>query len=75
MYIKEGDRIYKVVTLKTEMDLKALKDELADLKAMGEPSDEELIEEGKMMHPYYMDREMRMLDLEKQISEIEKAIE
>ena len=73
-YIEENGKIYKVVTTKTEIDLDALKEELADLKAMEAPDDKELVEHGKMMHPYYMDREMRIPDLERQISEIEKDI-
>jgi len=74
MYQKIDNKIYKVVTTKTEINLEALKRELADLKEMKEPSEEELAEFGKMSHPYYMDREGRMSDLERQISEVEKEI-
>jgi len=74
MYQKIDNKIYKIVEIRTEIDLEALKRELADLKEMKEPSKEELAEFGKMSHPYYMDREARMPDLERRISEIEKAI-
>jgi len=72
-YIKEDGRIYKVLTTKTLVDLDALKAELADLKAMKEPDNEELAEMGKMVHPYFMDRDFRIKDLGKIISEIEKV--
>ena len=73
MYIKEDGTIYKVTTTKTEINLEALKQEVEDLKAMKEPTDEELIEAGRMMHPYYMDKE-RIEVFEGKIAEIENDI-
>ena len=70
-YIKEGDKIYEVTTRKVLVDLDTLKATLADEKAMVEPSNEELIEHGKIYHPYYSLGES---DLEKKIAEIEKGI-
>jgi len=72
-YVKEDSKIYKVTTTKTLVDLGALKAELADLKAMKEPNNEELAETGKMVHPYFMDRDFRIEDLGKQIKEIEEV--
>ena len=72
-YIKENGIIYKVITTKTEVNLEALKAEVTDLKAMSEPSDEELIEHGRMMHPYYMDKD-RIEVFEGKIAEIENDI-
>ena len=59
---------YKVVT--TVVDIKALKDELAEWEGMTEPSDAELIEMGKMSHPYYLDRETRIEDLKRKLEEV-----
>jgi len=67
MYIKEDGTIYEVT--KTAIDLKALKAELAMIKALKEPTDKELIDEGKTMHPYYM-RDTK--DLEDKIKELDK---
>ena len=72
-YIKENGIIYKVITTKTEVNLEALKAEVTDLKAMAEPTDEELIEHGRMMHPYYMDKD-RIEVFEGKIAEIENDI-
>ena len=72
-YTKEVDKIYMVTTTKTEVDVQAMKDELASLKAMQEPSDEELIEAGRMNHPYYTDTG-RVGMLEAKIAEIELAV-
>ena len=72
-YIKEDGIIYKIITTKTLVDLEALKAEVTDLKAIAEPSDEELIEAGKMMHPYYTDND-RIEVLEVKIAEIEKDV-
>lgn len=74
MYIKDGDKIYRVVTTRTEVDLEALKGELARLKALERPTDEELIEIGKDFHEYYEGRENNIAFLEKKIAEIEKAV-
>lgn len=75
IYIKEEDgKIYKVLTTKTEIDLEALKQEVANLKAMTEPSDAELIDAGRMMHPYYTEVGGMIDSLEEKIAEIEKAI-
>ena len=72
-YIKENNKIYRITTHREEIDLEALKQEVTDLKAMAEPSDEELIEHGRMMHPYYMDKD-RIGSLEAKIVEIEKDV-
>jgi len=45
IYIKED------VEEKRKIEIKQLEEELARMK---EPSDKELIEEGKLMHPYYV---------------------
>ena len=74
MYIKDGDKIYKVITIKTEVDLEALKQKLTDLEAIEKPTDEELIEVGKEFHEYYEGRETRIALLKAQIAEIEKAV-
>ena len=73
-YVRIDNKIYQETVIRREVDLDSLKRELADLKAMGEPRDEELIEHGKMNHPYYTDREMRIPNLEKRISEVETSI-
>ena len=73
MYIKEDGTIYKVTTTKTEINLEALKQEVEDLKAMKEPTDEELIEADRMMHPYYTDKD-RIEVFEEKIAEIENDI-
>jgi len=71
-YIKKDDQIYQVTEVKRKIDLKAMKKELAELEAMEEPTNEELIELGRQNHPYYQDREGRMAYLKAQIKEIEK---
>jgi len=68
MYIKEDGTIYEVT--KRAVDLDALKEVLAEIEAMKEPTDEELIDEGKTMHPYYM-RDTK--DLEDKIKALEKV--
>ena len=72
-YIKENNKIYRITTYREEIDLEALKAEVTDLKAMAEPEDAELIEHGRMMHPYYMDKD-RIGSLEAKIVEIEKEV-
>jgi len=72
-YIKENNKIYRITTYREEIDLEALKAEVTDLKAMAEPEDAELIEHGRMMHPYYMDKE-RIEVFEGKIAEIENDI-
>jgi len=72
-YEKIDGTIYKVVTTKTEIDLESLKAEVENLKAMTEPSDEELIELGRTYHPFY---DVSMTEsLEEKITEIEKEVE
>lgn len=54
-YIKEDGVIYKIT--KEVVDVKVLKGEKARLEAeltAKAPTDEELIEQGRMAHPYYM---------------------
>ena len=73
-YIKENNKIYRITTHREEIDLEALKQEVTDLKAMAEPSNEELVEHGRMMHPYYTDRGGMIDSLETTIIEVEKDI-
>ena len=73
-YIKENNQIYQVITTKTLIDLTALKAEFAGLKAMAEPSDKELAEMGKSMHPYYTQKQDQITYLTNQIAEIETAV-
>jgi len=70
-YITEDGKIYEVTVVKKEVDLKALKKELAEIKAMGKPSDGELIEIGRQ---YYegIARQDEIEDLEKKIEQLEK---
>ena len=69
-YIKEDKKTFKVTTTKVEINVQALKDELAQWEGMEEPSDAELIEMGKMSHPYYLDRETRIEDLKRKLEEV-----
>ncbi len=48
----------------------SLQAEIDALEAEPKPTDEELIEEGKTTHPYYMDRERQIEELKKQIENI-----
>jgi len=73
MYQKIDGVVYQVTTTKTVVDLDALKSEVADLKAMTEPSEAELIGLGRGFHPYYTDGG-RVTDLEAKITEIELAV-
>ena len=67
IYEKIDGKIYKVT--RRFVDLDALKAQLAQEKAMEEPTDEELIADGKSAHPYYL-RDIK--GLEDQITELEK---
>lgn len=62
---------YRVVEEK--IDLGRLKKELEELKNMEKPSDEELLEEGKAMHPYFTYRKDRIALLEDKIESIENG--
>lgn len=73
MYVKENGKIYRVTTHKDEINLGALKRELKDFQKMEAPTDEELIELGKMSHPYYADRD-RIESLKAIITKIEKQV-
>ncbi len=63
---------YKVVAETIDLDaLKAEREELSYILNMKEPSIEELIEFGKVTHPYYVDREWKAL----RIAEIDAILE
>jgi len=64
------DKTFKVTTIREEIDVKALEAELKDWQEMEEPSDEKLIELGKVMHPYYMEKEHRIEDLEDKLEKV-----
>ena len=70
-YIKEDGIIYKVTETKEITDLDALKAELVEVEAEKEPSDEELMEYGRSIHPYYIKDEIAAGFIET-ITEIEK---
>ena len=61
MIIKIDNNTYKKITTTEEIiDVRSLKEELVRLEAelkQPEPSNEELIEFGKAMHPYYRDKD------------------
>lgn len=68
---KDEDTAYKYKAVREEINLKALRDEKAALEAElleKEPSNEELIEFGKMSHPYYMiskeDKQVRIKEID-----------
>jgi len=68
-YAREDGAVYKIATRTTRVDVAALQAELEDLLAEKEPGDEELMEWGRMLHPYYQpDREMRIEALRTQIA-------
>ena len=54
--VPDGFEIYKTPTKEEQMQ--PIIDEIARIEAMGEPTDAELIEWGKINHPYYHDRQM-----------------
>ena len=54
--VPEDIEIYKVPTRLERLHAERERLE-KQLEGMKEPSDEELIEEGRMMHPYYFDKE------------------
>jgi len=62
------------------IDLDALiaqRNELISRQAMSEPTDEELIAYGKMMHPYFSDAmtlQMQIDNLNSQIDELENIV-
>jgi len=59
--LPEGYELRKVKT-KAERIAELLK-EKAELEKNGPPSDQELIEWGKMVHPYYVEKERIEIDL------------
>jgi len=67
-YIKEDGIIYKVT--KRLVDLDGMKAQLAEEQAMKEPTDKELIADGKSAHPYYL-RDTK--GLEGEITKLEKV--
>ena len=54
--VPDGFEIYRTAT--KEEQIQPILDEIAKIEAMVEPTDEELIEWGKINHPYYHDRQM-----------------
>ena len=54
--IPDGYELYKVPTRLERLHAERERLE-KQLEGMKEPPDEELIEEGRMMHPYYFDKE------------------
>ena len=54
--VPDGYEIYKTPTKEEQMQ--PILDEIARIEAMVEPTDEELIEWGKINHPYYHDWQM-----------------
>ena len=54
--VPDGFEIYRIPTKEEQMQ--PILDEIARIEAMVEPTDEELIEWGKINHPYYHDRQM-----------------
>ena len=54
--VPDGFEIYRMPTKEEQMQ--PILDEIARIEAMVEPTDEELIEWGKINHSYYHDRQM-----------------
>lgn len=54
--VPDGFEIYRTATKEEQMQ--PILDEIAKIEAMVEPTDAELIEWGKINHPYYHDRQM-----------------
>ena len=69
-YIKEDKKTFKVTTTKVEINVQALTDELAEWEGMTEPSDEDLVEMGRSMHPYYLEKDQIIENLKRKIEEI-----
>lgn len=62
---------YKLTKVKTKKEEKAeLQNQIKEFKLIKEPSDEELIEEGRISHLYYINQ-MMIKDLEEQIKALE----
>ena len=54
--VPDGFEIYRTATKEEQMQ--PILDEIARIEAMVEPTDEELIEWGRINHSYYHDRKM-----------------
>ena len=50
---KDGKTATKYTVVKEDIDLDSLKKEKAKLEVEAEPSEEELLEEAKVYHPFY----------------------
>jgi len=57
--VPEGFEIYKLPS--KEERIAELQKEIDSISEMAEPSNEELIEMGKMMHPYYMEQQRKIM--------------
>ena len=68
--VPDGFEIYKTPTKEEQMQ--PILDEIARIEAMVEPSNEELIEWGKINHPYYHDRQM-LVFLRDELNSIQDA--
>jgi len=69
-YETKDDKTYKITTIREEIDVEALEAELKEWQEMEEPSDEELKELGKIMSPYYVEREQRIERLNNKLKAI-----
>jgi len=59
----DKDTIRKTTTIVEEIDLRSLKAELAVLESEKEPSEKELLEVGRMYHPFYLQNKDRINEL------------
>jgi len=57
--VPEGFEIYRLPS--KEDRIAELQKEIDSISEMSEPSNEELIEIGKMMHPYYMEQQRKIM--------------
>ena len=63
------DTIRKTTTIVEDIDLRPLKEELATLEALKEPSEKELLEVGRMYHPFYLQNKDRISELKEILGE------
>jgi len=57
--VPEGFEIYRLPS--KEDRIAELQKEIDNINQMSEPSNDELIEIGKMMHPYYMEQQRKIM--------------
>ena len=67
--VKDKDTITKTTTIVEVTDLKPLRAELALLVKEKEPTEKELIEVGRMHHPFYLQTPDRIRELKELIGE------